>query len=596
MTPFVASNNSNPRRRITKVEQALLQQSSSPASGSNSSSGDLQIDHDYRSYLQRVLFDEERILQLERQSRWRQQHVHLQQQREEEMSFDYNNDIDSLTYSVSVNGSTASLVGSRSDGSSAMDKIKMNLMSRVQDDDEVVSTMEAELDDTVVSGCTRLTTQSDALTAKVASPWCSFMGAIVDRGEEAKCKTREAFVGDLVLPLCIRSRPGKKDDMSAITRNTAESIESDLSELTDHIKLIMAYSAKRDTDTRPTHVKKRTSSTKTLTEKLEAMNRSTCHKIDTVLEVDAGMNKGRNEAARQHQGKVGSESSSWQGFWKGDAIWSSDQSTECNCEAHRSSNPSQYISDNDRDIATSRFSSFTDKVKATATETIQPEVDVTNQDSRQADINKAYAQAQQGKACARSSFWKDDGVWSSDHSTIFGSLHSTHDLRPRINEYDEAIASSPYLFFGKKNILEEEAESSSCWKAAIDVSSGNTYYYHSKTRETSWSIPSDYSKARPHERGAFPEQMEDKVDSRDSVDADVLASRKKMNEERDEHRISRTNKRRQQHHPVTVTQTPDQEEKTLARRQRFSLFRTVDTSHESTCSHDECDGITRFSC
>ena len=314
--PSVTSNdNSHPMRRLTEVEQALRQQSSSFASSSSNS--DLQIDQDYQRDLQHVLFVEERNLQLERQSRWCQQHLHLQQQqqREEEMSLDYNNDIDSLVYSVSVNGSTASLIDSRSDNSrmvSPVDRMKMNLMSRVQDGDEVVSTMESELDDTVVSGCTRRTTQSDTLTAKVISPWCSFMGAIIDHGEDTKCEAREAVVGNMLFP-CIRTHPGKKDDMSAITRITYGSIESDLSELTDHIKLIMAYSAKRDTQP---HFKKGTSSAKTLAEKLEAVNRSTVHKVDTVHEVDPAMNKGRKEAARQisqqHQGKVESEPFFWQ--------------------------------------------------------------------------------------------------------------------------------------------------------------------------------------------------------------------------------------------------------------------------------------------
>lgn len=484
------------------------------------------------------------------------------------MSSDYSNDLDSLTYSVSVKSSAASLIGSRSGDISPMDRMKMNFMSRVQVD-EVLSTMEGELDDRVVSGCTRRAMQSDALTAKVGSRWCSFMGTIMDRGEEAKCKAREAFVGNMLSP-SIRSRPGKRDDnMSAITRNTAESIESDLFESTDHIKLIMAYSAMRDTQ--PTRFKNRTRG-KTLTEKLEALNRSTGHKIDTVHEVDASMNKERIEAARQHQGKFGPNSSSWQGFWKNDAVWCSDQSTE--------HGEARCIRDYYRGIESSRFLSYTGKVKATTTEAAQPEIDVTKQASRQADNNKANAHARHGKAGARSSFWKDDGVWSSDQSTTFGSLRSTQDLRPRINEYDEAIAGSPYLFFGKKNIVAEETDASSCWKAAIDVSSGNTYYYHSKTRETSWSIPSsDYCTDRYHESGVFSEQMDEKNDSRDSVDADVHASRKKMIEERDDHWISLTNKQRQEQR--SVTQTPHHEQKSLSRLQRFSLFRTK--KEQNTC-------------
>eukprot|EP00984_Skeletonema_dohrnii_P029803 scaffold20690_cov155-Skeletonema_dohrnii-CCMP3373.AAC.8 len=567
------ANNSNRRHRFTKVGQTLRNQRSS---SSRSNSSDLQIEHDYQRELEQVLLlDEERALQLERHSRlcspsqYQQHRRHHEQQRD--VSLDYNDEVDSLVYSVSVNSSTATAMDTRSASNrmvSPIDRMKMNLMRRIQDDDEVVSVSESKLDDTVMTECTEYTTQvangqpwcsisaeqsqNDDATVNVASNYwmcvAGFLGRIMGHSEDTTCEAREAMLGSM-LPSSsatdTKGYPGgKKDDMSAITRSTAYSTESDISELTDHIKQIMAYSARRSA----------TSSARTLAEKLEAVNRSSIRKMDTLHEVEPATKKGRKEASRN---KVGSKSKS--SFWQGDGVWSSDQST-----AFGGASPStQYhlrprINEYDQVIASSRFLSFTEEA---TTETNQPEANVIQQVSRQADIKEAYAQAKQGKAIARSYFWQGDGVWSSDQSTAFGSLHSTQCLRPRITEYDEAVTSARYLAYAEKVAEEQEADASNCWMSAIDVSSGKTYYYHIETRETSWSMPVDYNGSvgshsstsriqKHHKIGAFSEERDDSIESRASVDADILMPPKKK-EERDQDWISPTKQRRRQHHPAT---------------------------------------------
>ena len=500
--------------------------------------------------------------------------------------------------------------------------MKMNLMRRIQDDDEVVSVSESKLDDTVAGYTTHVASdqpwcssavqnQNDDATVYVASNYwmCAvgFLGRIMGHSEDTTCEAREAMLGSMLPSSATDTKGspgGKKDDMSAIARSTAYSTESDISELTDHIKQIMALSARRSA----------TSSTKTLAEKLEAVNRSTIRKMDTLHEVEPATKKGRKEASRN---KVGSKSES--SFWQGDGVWSSDQST-----AFGGAPPStQYnlrprINEYDQVIASSALLSFTEEA---TTENNQTQADVIQQVSRQAEIKEAYAQAKQGKAIVRSSFWQGDGVWSSDQSTAFGSLHSTQCLRPRISEYDETIACAGYLACAEKVVEEQEADASSCWMSAIDVSSGKTYYFHIETRETSWSMPVGYNGSvgshsststsriqQHHKIGAFSEERNDSIESRASVDADILMPRKKK-VERDQDWISPTKQRRRQHRPATQAQ--DEEQKTLPRLQRFSLYRnkkentspidpasldqTVDTSLESSSSEDGCDGVTRFS-
>jgi len=377
-------------------------------------------------------------LQLERHSRlcspsqyYRQHRRPHQQQRD--VSLDYNDEVDSLVYSVSVNSSTASFMDTQSASRrmvSPIDKMKMNLMRRIQDDDEVVSVSESKLDDTVMTECTGCTTQvandqpwcssavqnqNDDAAVNVAINWmcaaaAGFMGGIMGHSEDTTCEAREAMLGSMLSSSTTAtkgSHRGQKDDMSAITRSTAYSTESDISDLTDHIKQIMANSARRGT-----------SSTTTLAEKLEAVNRSTIRKMETLHEVvEPATKKGRKEASRD---KVGSKSKS--SFWQDDGVWSSDQSTAFGgAPPSTKYNLRPRINEYDQVIASSALLSFTGE---------QTEADVIQQVSRQANITEAYAQAKQGKAIARSSFWQGDGVWSSDQSTAFGSLHSTQCLRP----------------------------------------------------------------------------------------------------------------------------------------------------------------------
>ena len=188
---------------------------------------------------------------------------------------------------------------------------------------------------------------------------------------------------------------------------------------------------------------------------------------------------------------------------------------------------------------------------------------------------------------------------------------------PSITEFDEAVTSAGYLAYAEKAVEEQEADASNCWMSAIDVSSRNTYYYHIDTRETSWSMPIGYNGSvgshsstsriqEHHKDGAFSEERNDSIESRASVDADALISRKKRNQDW----VSPT-KQRQQYHPATQAQ--DEVHKTPSRRLRFSLYRnkkentspidsaspdlTVDTSLSLESSSDDCcDGVTRFSC
>lgn len=178
--PSLANNsNCNCRYRLTKVGQTLRNQRSS---SSSSNSSDLQIEHDYQRELEQVLLDEERDLQLERHprlcspSQYYQQHRRLHQQ-QRDVSLDYNDEIDSLVYSVSVNSSTATAMDTRSASSrmvSPIDRMKMNLMRRIQDDDEVVSVSESKLDDTVAGYTTHVASDQ---------PWCS--SAVQNQNDDA---------------------------------------------------------------------------------------------------------------------------------------------------------------------------------------------------------------------------------------------------------------------------------------------------------------------------------------------------------------------------------------------------------------------------
>mmetsp|Transcript_2877 Transcript_2877/g.4420 ORF Transcript_2877/g.4420 Transcript_2877/m.4420 type:complete len:474 (-) Transcript_2877:274-1695(-) len=315
----------------------------------------------------------------------------------------------------------------------------------------------------------------DDVVNVVASSWmCAsglFMDAILHRDD---VDTKEC-VGPTSRETMLRSKlkcsPGeRKDDISAIHRGTANSSETDMYQLTDRIKQIMEDSSRSNR------------SKERLAEKLEAVN----------------MNRSRNYRDQQNN-------SHGDRFWRNDGVWSSDQTTtfgsvqystqhlpEVNCEQRK------YI----QARAESGWRLEVDRPHGQATKLRANEA--TNQAKRRADIGKAYAQAQQEKVGSKSSFWQSDYVWSSDQSTAFdfGSAPNSTYLRPHVNDYDEvvAVASARHLSFNDDftSTGKQGADTSNCWRAAIDVSSGRTYYYNAETNESSWSLPS--ASARDDER------------------------------------------------------------------------------------------------
>ncbi|KAL7447001.1 hypothetical protein ACHAXM_011078 [Skeletonema potamos] len=384
----------------------------------------------------------------------------------------------------------------------------------------------------------------DDATANVANPWvCAtdFMGGIMDNIESTKCE--EPITGGTISPKAKRSHGKRMDDISDITRGTrtANSTETDISLLTEHIKQIMAESARNRQHEEDIegdgamNVNKSASSNKTLSEKLDAVNRRRNYKMGTLMN-EGTINKSygvRFEAVNKSRSRV------------------------------------------------------------------------------------AYHQREE--VGLNSSFWQGDGVWSSDQSTAFGTaFHSSHlaPINPIPHENADARARS--------------ANASNCWSAAIDASSGKTYYYNNNTRETSWLIPNGYngsvrndkmdktsvqeqrkmsnvdlSRARTqNQRGGkvFIEVREGTIGSRSyqstkerqqldekqfpTVPA-VNAIRQVQRHESSQSPISQIKTSRKQesnqqhhHHPATT----QNQEKKQSRRRRFHLFRKK-SSKENTTSN-----------
>lgn len=435
----------------------------------------------------------------------------------------------------------------------------------------------------------------DATAANVANlPWvCAtdFMGGIMDNIEDTRCEepiARGTMVGSMLSITTAKGCHGKRrDDISAITRGTANSTESDVSQLTESIKQIMAYSARdrqREEDVkddRARNLNECASSNKTLAEKLDAVSRGRTH-TSLMSERRSFDELNNNSYGERFEVVIKSRS-----------------------------HEAAPVTSRGRNEATKPL-------------------------SRKFDIGKTYTELQQREEVgSKSSFWQGDGVWSSDQSTAFGTaLTSLPQINVILREYDEAHRAS------------RSADASKCWSAAIDASSGKTYYYNNKTKETSWSMPNGYigsvrsdnrgktsvqeqSKMNTHEKnavnnvisqyihlsrartqkqrggGAFIEERGVTIGSRGSAGRQldekqlqtvpaVNALRQLQREESPQYSISQaktsrgrlpsekqqSNHHQQRHHPAT---TQDQEKKT-SRRRRFSLFRKKNAEENTTAN------------
>ncbi len=297
----------------------------------------------------------------------------------------------------------------------------------------------------------------DDNAAAVTSSWCGsglFMDAILNRDDvdTKECEgqiTRETIFRNMLK----FSSGGRKDDIAA-HRRTISSTETELTAL---IKQLLEDSARTRSNR----------SNKSLAEKLEAVNRS------------------RNY--REEQNNSHGERNS---FWKGDGVWSSDQTTAFGSALSSTQHLPEVNSKQRGCIQARADHEVRQVINLRANEAMR-------QVSRRADIGKAYAQALQEKVGSRSSFWQDDRVWSSDQSSAFGSASNSTHLCPHVNEYDEAVSSARHLSFNDLSFNDNSTEKqSNCWRIAIDVSSGRTYYYNTETNQSSWSLPSDDSERR----------------------------------------------------------------------------------------------------
>lgn len=373
-----------------------------------------------------------------------------------------------------------------------------------------------------------------AAATNVTSSWmCGsgfFMDAILHRDDvdTKECEgptARETMLRNM--QKC--SSGGRKDDISAIHLGTTNSSET---ELTDLIKQLMEDSAR--TRSIP--------SNKSLAEKLEAVKRS------------------RNY--REQQNNSHGERNS---FWKGDGVWSSDQTTVLG-SALSSTQHLPEVNSEQRGYIQARAEAGwrpeadrhheARQVANLRTNEVMKQVTVT----RRADIGKAYVQVQQEKVASKSSFWQGDRVWSSDQSTAFESAPYSPYLRPHVSEYDEAVASSRHLSFND-NSTEKQ---SNCWRTAIDVSSGRTYYYNTETNQSSWSLPSDDERRQTlRQKQLGCEVHHDHVEEK--------------REERHQYWVSQSQSQSQTEHQNQsrwfVSQEDGKKKKTSSRLRGFSPFR-----------------------
>lgn len=597
----------------------------------------------YQRKLEEVSFDAEHDLHLERHTRLcppslhyeHYLHNHHHHHRQQQESLDYNDDDDSLVYSVSVDSATASVMDTRWRLSGCTS------YSYARDD----SAMEAILDDTVETGYTRHSTQSDAVTAKAASGCSGFMGEYIGNvAQGAKCSETLARSGSMLcisrrddysamdtidskgsyLPGCaygncvlnehtrhaVQKRkeattntashwmcasgfmdgmmdhhdedttfeetiarrtmfgqhasipaaegsPGRRnDDVSTITRGTANSTETDISQLTERIKQIMADST-RDMPLVEVEDNRSTSSNKTLAEKLEALNRSRNHKTERL------MNQ-RPSSDEVHNKSLGTR-----------------------LEAVKSGR-------------TDEVEPLTNRGRNEAMKQVLKEV----------NIAKTYVQAQQNEAGSKSFFWQSDGVWSSDQSRAFGSaLHNTRLSRINVvqQEYDEAIASARCLLFTENATGKQEADTSHCWRAAIDASSGKTHRpgHNGSVRRDKWYMSAeeqtkstnerkvvnsakfqdvDLSRAKTQKQlgsGVYIEERDAIIGSKGSQSKEGRLEEKQLQDVPAVRQLQleaspRPSEEQQsncrQHHLATAIQDQEQE-KNIHRRRRFSLYR-----------------------